>query len=133
MSSDHLARIKPDVGIITTGSRPEIPQLAGLFDTEMDLHTITDILQADSTAGKRVIVLGGNMAGLQVADFLAEEGRAVFVLHRGDHFAKEMAPNDRTYLMERLKRPGVKLSELPFLTRKPPRQLPISESRSTFL
>ena len=49
------------------------------------------------------------MAALQVADFLVEAGKEVFVLHRGDHFAKEMAPNDRTYLMERMKRPGVQL------------------------
>jgi len=49
------------------------------------------------------------MAALQVADFLAEKGKEVFVLHRGDHFAEQMAPNDRTYLMERLKRPGIEL------------------------
>ena len=49
------------------------------------------------------------MAALQVADFLAEKGSEVFVLHRGDHFAEQLAPNDRTYLMERMKRPGIQL------------------------
>ena len=49
------------------------------------------------------------MAALQVADFLAEKGSEVFVLHRGNHFAEQMAPNDRTYLMERMKRPGIQL------------------------
>ena len=105
----HLAEIQPHVGIITTGSLPDIPQIAGLFDTNMTLHVLTEILLTDATSGGRLIVLGGNMAGLQVADFLAKEGRDVFVLHRGEHFAKQMAPNDRTYLMERLKRPGVHL------------------------
>ncbi|MDY6990030.1 MAG: FAD-dependent oxidoreductase [Thermodesulfobacteriota bacterium] len=106
---DLIAAIRPDVGIITTGSLPEIPQIAGLFDTAMALHTITDVLQFHGPLGHRVVVLGGNMAALQVADFLAEKGREVFVLHRGEHFAEQMAPNDRTYLMERLKRPGVEL------------------------
>lgn len=104
-----IAEIKPHVGIITTGSLPEMPQISGLFDTEMDLHIITDILQNDAVPGNRVVVLGGNMAGLQVADFLVNKEREVFVLHRGEHFAEEMAPNDRAYLMERLKRPGVHL------------------------
>jgi 2,4-dienoyl-CoA reductase-like NADH-dependent reductase (Old Yellow Enzyme family)/thioredoxin reductase len=104
-----IASIRPDVGIITTGSLPEIPQIGGLFDTGMALHTITDVLRFRGTPGHRIVVLGGNMAALQVADLLAEKGRAVFVLHRGDHFAEQMAPNDRTYLMERLKRPGVQL------------------------
>lgn len=107
--SGLIAAIKPDVGIITTGSLPEIPQIAGLFDTGMALHIITDVLQSNSTPGNRIVVLGGNMAALQAADFLAEKGGEVFVLHRGQHFAEQMAPNDRTYLMERLKRPGIQL------------------------
>jgi NADPH-dependent 2,4-dienoyl-CoA reductase/sulfur reductase-like enzyme len=109
LSRALMSGLKPDVGIITTGSLPDIPQMAGLFDTAMALHTITDVLEADATPGHRIVVLGGNMAALQVADFLAEKGRDVFVLHRGDHFAEQMAPNDRTYLMERLKRPGIQL------------------------
>ncbi|MDY6837040.1 MAG: FAD-dependent oxidoreductase [Thermodesulfobacteriota bacterium] len=109
LDKEGIAAIKPDVGIITTGSLPEIPQVAGLFDTAMALHTVTDVLQFHGTPDHRTVVLGGNMAALQVADFLAEKGREVFVLHRGHHFAEQMAPNDRTYLMERLKRPGVQL------------------------
>ncbi len=109
LNRELIAVIKPDVGIITTGSLPEIPQIAGLFDTGMALHAMTDVLQSNSTPGHRVVVLGGNMAAVQVADFLAEKGREVFVLHRGDHFAEQMAPNDRTYLMDRMKRPGVQL------------------------
>jgi 2,4-dienoyl-CoA reductase-like NADH-dependent reductase (Old Yellow Enzyme family)/thioredoxin reductase len=109
LDRELIAVIKPDVGIITTGSLPEIPQIAGLFDTGMALHTVTDVLQSNSAPGHRVVVLGGNMAALQVADFLAEKGSEVFVLHRGDHFAEQLAPNDRTYLMERMKRPGIQL------------------------
>ena len=104
-----IAEINPHVAVITTGGLPEIPQITGLFDTEMALHTITDVLQFQATLGNRIVVLGGHMVALQVADFLAEKGRQVFVLHGGDHFAPQMAPNDRTYLMERLKRPGITL------------------------
>jgi 2,4-dienoyl-CoA reductase-like NADH-dependent reductase (Old Yellow Enzyme family)/thioredoxin reductase len=104
-----VIEINPHVAVVTTGSLPEIPQIKGLFDTEMALHTITDVLQTQAMLGNRIVVLGGHMAALQVADYLAEQDRQVFVLHRGDHFAPQMAPNDRTYLMERLKRTGIKL------------------------
>jgi pyruvate/2-oxoglutarate dehydrogenase complex dihydrolipoamide dehydrogenase (E3) component len=67
------------------------------------------VLQCRSTPGQRIVVLGGNMAALQVADFLADKGREVFVLHRAAHFAEQMAANDRTYLMQRMKRPGIRL------------------------
>jgi hypothetical protein len=55
------------------------------------------------------MILGGNQKGLVTADFLAEKGKEIAVLHRGGHFAIEMAANDRVFLMERLKRPNVKL------------------------
>jgi 2,4-dienoyl-CoA reductase-like NADH-dependent reductase (Old Yellow Enzyme family)/thioredoxin reductase len=108
-SRELLSVIKPDVGIVATGSLPEVPQIAGLFDTGMALHTVVDVLEANSSPGHRIVVLGGNMAALQVADFLAEKGSEVFLLHHGSHFAEQMAPNDRTYLMERMKRTGIQL------------------------
>jgi NADPH-dependent 2,4-dienoyl-CoA reductase/sulfur reductase-like enzyme len=108
-SRELIAEICPDVGIVATGSLPDIPQIAGLFDTGMALHTMIEVLQCRSTPGQRIVVLGGNMAALQVADFLADKGREVFVLHRAAHFAEQMAANDRTYLMERMKRPGIRL------------------------
>jgi 2,4-dienoyl-CoA reductase (NADPH2) len=104
--------MQPDVGIITTGGLPEIPQIAGLYDTNMVLHTIADVFQPEFAPGDRIVVLGGDMAALQAADFLAEKAREVFVLHRGDHFAAQMAPNDRTYLIDRMKRPGVSLYKI---------------------
>ncbi|MCA1788195.1 MAG: NAD(P)/FAD-dependent oxidoreductase, partial [Desulfobacteraceae bacterium] len=55
-------------------------------------------------AGDRVIVLGGGMSGLIVADFLADQGKTVVVLNRKKNFAEEMSSNDRYYLRERLKK-----------------------------
>ena len=108
---DHnlVDSIEPDTVVLATGSLPDMPKVEGLFDTEMDLHTLIDVLEGTSTVDNRVIVLGGNQAGLQVADFLAEKGKEVVVLNRDRHYAVEMPSNDRVYLMERLKRPNVKL------------------------
>ena len=47
--------------------------------------------------------------GLMVADFLSVNGKEVVVLHRGSHYAEEMASNDRYYLCERLKQERVTL------------------------
>ncbi|MCP4678025.1 MAG: FAD-dependent oxidoreductase [Deltaproteobacteria bacterium] len=105
-----------DVVILATGGQPEIPQVAGLFDVEMKLHTVHDVLK-NISVGDRIIVLGGGMAGLQTADFLVEQGREVVVLNRGKHFAQEMAPNDRTSLRQRLKRPGARLFKNVIITR----------------
>lgn len=107
-SSKLLDDITPDAVVLTTGSLPEMPIIKGLFKTRMDLCTVTEVLEG-KIVGDRVLVLGGNQAGLVLADYLAEKGKEVVVLNRKRHFAEEMSANDRYYLRERLKRDSVKL------------------------
>ncbi len=109
LNKDLVDKIKPDAVIMATGSLPDIPQFSGLFNTCMEVHTVVEVLERSYLTGDRVIMLGGNQAGLETADYLSEMGKDVVVLEQGDHFADEMAANDRTYLRERLKRPNVKL------------------------
>ena len=68
-----------------------------------------DVLEKGSVLGDRVIILGGNQSGLELADFIAEMDKEVLVLDRDRHYAQEMAANNRIYLRERLKRPNVQL------------------------
>ena len=99
----------PDIVILASGSMPEVPMLKGLFQSDLKVVTMLEVLDESATVGKKVIVLGGNQAGLVVADHLAELGHEVVVLHRKSHFAEEMSSNDRFYLRERLKAHPVKL------------------------
>jgi 2,4-dienoyl-CoA reductase-like NADH-dependent reductase (Old Yellow Enzyme family)/thioredoxin reductase len=109
LSASLVSTLSPEEVIIATGSLPEIPMLKGIFQTQMDQHMVTDILEGRAVAGDKVIVLGGGQAGLMVADFLAEKGKTVVVLHRKGHFGEELSANDRYYLRDRLKRNAVKL------------------------
>ena len=99
----------PEVVILATGSLPEIPLLKGLYHTEMALCTVNEVLAGQTQVGQKVIVWGGNQAGLVLADHLAALGKTVVVLHRKSHFAEEMSSNDRFYLRERLKKAQVTL------------------------
>lgn len=108
LTTELLDEINPDTVVLTTGSLPDMPIIKGLFKTRMDLCTVTEVLEG-KLVGDRVLVLGGNQAGLVLTDFLAEKGKEVVVLNRKRHFADEMSSNDRFYLRERLKRDTVKL------------------------
>ena len=101
--------LDPEAVVLASGSQTEMPQIQGLFDNELDLHTVLEVLNGESLAGDKVLILGGGVAGLTLADFLAGQGKEVVVLNRGDHFASEISANDRTSLRERLKRPEVRL------------------------
>jgi 2,4-dienoyl-CoA reductase-like NADH-dependent reductase (Old Yellow Enzyme family)/thioredoxin reductase len=104
-----LDEVRPQIAILATGSLPEIPMLKGLYQTRMQLCTVTDVLSGETQAGGRVLVWGGNQAGLVLADHLASGGSQVVVLHSRNHFGEEMSSNDRFYLRERLSQGKVRL------------------------
>jgi 2,4-dienoyl-CoA reductase-like NADH-dependent reductase (Old Yellow Enzyme family) len=104
-----IQKVEPDEVVLATGSLPDMPLLKGLFQTEMQLCTVVEVLQEEALPEEKVIVWGGNQAGLIIADYLAGLGRSVTVLHRKGHFAEDMSANDRYYLRERLKQQKVTL------------------------
>ncbi|HSL61828.1 MAG TPA: FAD-dependent oxidoreductase [Desulfotignum sp.] len=109
LTKELLAAVSPDHVVLATGSLPQMPVIKGLFTTSMTLVTGVDVMAGTETAGEKVIVLGGGMTGLIVADFLADQGKTVVVLNRKKSFAEEMSANDRYYLRENLKKKDVSL------------------------
>ncbi|MBW2418963.1 MAG: FAD-dependent oxidoreductase [Deltaproteobacteria bacterium] len=59
--------------------------------------------------GKRVVVVGGGLVGIELAEFLAERGRVVTVLEEGALFATEMAHPRRWRVLCDLREAGVEL------------------------
>jgi NADPH-dependent 2,4-dienoyl-CoA reductase/sulfur reductase-like enzyme len=59
--------------------------------------------------GKNVVVLGGGLVGLELAEFLAERGRKVTVLEEGAHLGLPMAMPRRWTAVGKATRHGVTL------------------------
>jgi 2,4-dienoyl-CoA reductase (NADPH2) len=57
--------------------------------------------------GQRVVVIGGDLAAVELAEFLAERGRRVDVVEPGREIAPEVGLKRRTEHMDRLDRLGV--------------------------
>ncbi|MCJ8501758.1 FAD-dependent oxidoreductase [Desulfatitalea alkaliphila] len=112
-----LDEVRPDVVVMATGSLPEMPMLKGLYQSSLQICTVTEVFSGQAATGARVVVWGGNQAGLVLADHLAEQGKAVTVLHPKAHFGEEMSSNDRYYLRERLARGRVVLFKKVVVTR----------------
>ena len=51
-----VAEIKPEAVIMASGSQLDVPQILGLFDTDMELHMAVDVLEGEAQPGKDVIV-----------------------------------------------------------------------------
>jgi len=104
-----IDKIKPDKAVIASGSLADIPLIKGISKTDMQICAVYDILLKKSVCGYNVIIIGGDRAGLTTADYLAEKGKKVVVLHKDKHFAQDMSANDRYYLRERLKKGDITL------------------------
>lgn len=109
-----LAQLVPSAVVLATGANPKIPEISGLMDSGLELATVLDVLSGEVVPGPCVAVLGSDQAAMVTADFLAQGPRKVAVLG-GEHFAPELAPNDRTSLRRRLSEAGVKLYKRAFI------------------
>jgi assimilatory nitrate reductase electron transfer subunit len=90
-TSAHYERL-----VFATGSRPVIPNLTGINPDPTSpvlpagvtaLRDLRDaeVLRQAVAGGKRVVVLGGGVLGLETALAAAEEGATVTVVHNGPH------------------------------------------------
>lgn len=102
-----LEQIEPDVLVVATGSLPEVPLgfLVGLENTrELEVLLVDEVLEDQRLVGERVLVVGGDQIGLQLADYFCEKGVDVCVAEQDSHLAAKMAVADRLYLLQRVSR-----------------------------
>jgi len=97
-TADEISTLKPDSVIIATGASPAVPNIPGLEHRV----SVEDILTGASEAGERVLVLGGGMVGMEVAEFLAVRGKHVEVVEILDEAAQDMDPISRKMMLKRL-------------------------------
>ena len=83
--------IGPDVVIAALGARPVVPKIKGITAADGSLRG--NVLGAEDAylnpdkVGKRVIILGGGLVGLELGIYLAQQGRAVTVIEMLDHLS----------------------------------------------
>lgn len=75
----ELARsIEPDVIIAAVGGEAVVPPIKGIGGE--NVTAATELFRVPEKAGKRVVVLGGGLVGIEMAIFLAQLGRCVTIM-----------------------------------------------------
>ncbi|MBV9562821.1 MAG: FAD-dependent oxidoreductase [Bradyrhizobium sp.] len=100
LSAEDLRSLKPDAIIVATGAEAVRPDIPG-----SDLpHVLTGwrVLAGHDDTGERCVVVGGGLVGIEVADYLAERGKAVTMLVRSS-LLKKAVHADKVYFLDRLK------------------------------
>jgi pyruvate/2-oxoglutarate dehydrogenase complex dihydrolipoamide dehydrogenase (E3) component len=95
---EEIVALAPDHVIVGTGSRPIIPPIAGLTDP----LTAEEVLTGTRTPGPRVLILGGGLVGLEMAEQLGGQGHEVVVVELLDDVARDMEAITRKMTLKRL-------------------------------
>jgi 2,4-dienoyl-CoA reductase-like NADH-dependent reductase (Old Yellow Enzyme family)/thioredoxin reductase len=94
-----VEREKPDVVILAAGATPALP---AVLQGSKKVVLAWEVLQRKVPVGRKVVVVGGGLVGVGVAEFLAVEGKEVTVVEMLRRIAMDAPPFDRLGLLQRL-------------------------------
>jgi 2,4-dienoyl-CoA reductase-like NADH-dependent reductase (Old Yellow Enzyme family)/thioredoxin reductase len=105
-----IAKEKPDVLIMATGSTSLIPNIPGVAGPNVVLAE--DVLTGAKTVSGNVLIVGGGMVGCETAEFLLEREKGVIqvtVIEMLSRMAENVSPTYRPFFLARLKKAGIKM------------------------
>lgn len=75
-TKEKIKAENPDVVIVATGAKPQIPNIKGVAEGLKNGYVVTyeDVLLEQVTTGKNVVVLGGGATGVETALYLGYQG-----------------------------------------------------------
>lgn len=106
VTPEIINEINPDEVIIAIGAEPIKPNIPGI-----DLPHVTnshDILAGHSSAKGNIVVIGGGLVGLEVAEYLADENNSITVVEMLDEVAKDLGQLRKICVMESIYEAGIK-------------------------
>jgi 2,4-dienoyl-CoA reductase (NADPH2) len=126
LDAEATLQLAPDAVVIATGGRLVTPKIPG----DEQRHVVTGAALRERLGGRqlgrlvtpqrirlatrvwmplgrRVAIVGADLAAIELAEFLAQRGRSVAVLETQAEIAPEVGPKRRAEQMERLDRCGV--------------------------
>jgi len=101
---------KPGTIVLATGASPA--QTDSIDSSDARVVNAWDILAGLARpVGRKVVIIGGNMLGCEVAEFIAEQGNTVSVvkMRPGDKMAEDCEPTNRRGLLDALQKHGVNM------------------------
>jgi len=95
---EQVMALDPEVVVLATGAAPVMPSIPGLEGA----LTGELVLTGKASTGQRVLVIGGGLVGIEVAEHLADLGREVTVVELLEEIARDMEPITRKLTLKRL-------------------------------
>jgi len=102
---DMIEAAKPDAVIVATGVKNIMPDIPGIDAA----HAVKaeDVLLGREKVGMEIVIIGGEVSGCEIAEFLVDRDRIVTIVEIKDRLATKISPILGAALRDRLTRKGV--------------------------
>ncbi len=100
VTPEYVEAEAPDAVILAVGSNPIVPPLPGINGNHVVV--VNDYYLNKEKVGKRVVVLGGGLAGCECAVHLNQEGKTVHLVEMRDTLAPDCNIRHRPILMQQI-------------------------------
>jgi 2,4-dienoyl-CoA reductase-like NADH-dependent reductase (Old Yellow Enzyme family)/thioredoxin reductase len=102
-----VRELRPEAVVVATGAVPMVPYIPGIASG--NVFSALQVLGGEVDTGNSVAVIGGELVGCELAEFLVKNGKSVILMRRGPEMAARMEASRRWGMLERLTYKGVRL------------------------
>jgi 2,4-dienoyl-CoA reductase-like NADH-dependent reductase (Old Yellow Enzyme family)/thioredoxin reductase len=109
VSPDLARELAPDVLVLATGAFPQTLAVPGIKGS--NVFQAVDVVQGKAQLGEKIVVIGGRLVGMEIALYLAEQGKSVSLVTAGrlGENGKKLEENLYRTLRNRLVERGIHL------------------------
>lgn len=105
VDADTVDKEKPDAVVVATGAYPRRLKIRGA--NGKNVAVADDVLAGRVHTGRKVLVVGGGQVGLEAAEFLATQGKAVILIEMLPEAGEGIFPTLRPAAVQMAKEAGV--------------------------
>lgn len=110
-TAEAIKELAPDGVIVASGSKPIVPNIPGVEGN--NVYSVETVLNGRSgLKGKKVVVVGAGMTGLETAEYLCQEGNQVIIIDMAKKVGAGAYSGNVVDVMGRLKKYGVQVALL---------------------